>query len=67
MSRDAIVVVLRAENVLAWRYFYPGCHRMKPFSAMHEYASVSLPVTDNFAARVMPPTGPNSTRSTSVR
>lgn len=52
MSRDAIVAVLRAENVLVRRCFCPGCHRMKPFSAMHEYASVGLLVTDNIAARV---------------
>jgi dTDP-4-amino-4,6-dideoxygalactose transaminase len=59
MGRDALVGVLRAENVLARRYFYPGCHRMKPYSAMHEYAGVSLPVTDDVAARVVVlPTGP---------
>ena len=62
LSRDDLVAVLRAENVLARRYFYPGCHRMKPYSAMHEYAHVHLPVTDEVAARVVVmPTGPQLT------
>lgn len=59
MTRDELVAALRAENVLARRYFYPGCHRMKPYSAMHEYAGLRLPVTDDIAARVVVfPTGP---------
>jgi dTDP-4-amino-4,6-dideoxygalactose transaminase len=59
LSRDGLIEVLRAENVLARRYFYPGCHRMKPYSAMHEYAAVRLPATDEVAARVVVmPTGP---------
>jgi dTDP-4-amino-4,6-dideoxygalactose transaminase len=58
LTRDELVAVLRAENVLARRYFYPGCHRMKPYSAMHEYAGLHLPVTDDVAARVIVlPTG----------
>ncbi len=59
LSREAVIAILRAENVLARRYFYPGCHRMKPYSGMHEYASVSLPAPDDVAARVVVmPTGP---------
>jgi len=59
LTRDETITVLRAENVLARRYFYPGCHRMKPYSAMHEYAHVRLPVTDDVARRVVVlPTGP---------
>jgi dTDP-4-amino-4,6-dideoxygalactose transaminase len=59
IGRDAVIAALRAENVLARRYFYPGCHRMKPYAAMHEYAGVFLPVTDEIAARVVVlPTGP---------
>ena len=62
LCRDDVVAVLRAENVLARRYFYPGCHRMKPYSAMHEYAHVRLPVTDDVAGRVVVlPTGPQLT------
>ncbi len=29
-SRDRIVDVLHAENVLAQKYFWPGCHNMQP-------------------------------------
>jgi dTDP-4-amino-4,6-dideoxygalactose transaminase len=59
LTRDELIAILRAENILARRYFYPGCHRMKPYSAMHEYAGVRLPVTDDVAARVVVfPTGP---------
>jgi len=62
LARDDVVDVLRAENVLARRYFYPGCHRMKPYAAMHEYANVNLPVTDDVGARVVVlPTGPQLT------
>ncbi len=31
LSRDDLVRVLHAENVMARRYFYPGCHRMEPY------------------------------------
>jgi dTDP-4-amino-4,6-dideoxygalactose transaminase len=31
LSRDDLYVVLRAENVLARRYFHPGCHRQQPY------------------------------------
>lgn len=31
ISRDELVEILVAENVLARRYFYPGCHRMEPY------------------------------------
>jgi dTDP-4-amino-4,6-dideoxygalactose transaminase len=59
VSRDQVVAALKAENVLARRYFHPGCHNMKPYSAMHEYAGLRLPVTDDVCARVVVlPTGP---------
>ena len=62
VDRDELIATLRAENVLARRYFYPGCHRMKPYAAMHEYVGVRLPVTDSVAARVIVlPTGPQLT------
>ena len=31
LSRDQLLQVLWAENVIARRYFYPGCHRMEPY------------------------------------
>lgn len=31
ISRDQLLKTLWAENILARRYFYPGCHRMEPY------------------------------------
>ena len=31
ITRDELLAVLHAENVLARRYFYPGVHRMEPY------------------------------------
>jgi dTDP-4-amino-4,6-dideoxygalactose transaminase len=60
ISRDTIVNVLKAENVLARRYFYPGCHRMEPYRSLERYAGLRLPVTERVAERVLVlPTGPS--------
>jgi dTDP-4-amino-4,6-dideoxygalactose transaminase len=57
IGRDALVDVLRAENVLARRYFYPGCHRLEPYRS--RAGSGALPETEHVAARVVClPTGP---------
>lgn len=56
VTRDQLLQILHAENVLARRYFYPGCHRMQPYRML--YAGLSLPNTDYVAARVLTlPTG----------
>jgi len=56
LTRDQLVAVLHREGVLARRYFYPGCHRMKPY-ADREHAP--LPATEAVADRVLVlPTGP---------
>lgn len=58
VSRDQLVQVLWAENVLARRYFYPGCHRMEPYRTINPAAGRQLPVTEALADRVMTlPTG----------
>jgi len=55
LDRDALRDVLVAENVLARRYFYPGCHRVPPYSAN---PSPPLPVTDRILGRCLSlPTG----------
>ncbi|HEX7449737.1 MAG TPA: DegT/DnrJ/EryC1/StrS family aminotransferase [Pirellulales bacterium] len=51
LSRDGLVEVLWAENVLARRYFFPGCHRMEPYVSAG--APPHLPVTDLVASRVL--------------
>lgn len=53
LSRDQLVSVLQAENVLARRYFWPGCHRMEPYKSLQPNAHLLLPETERVAARVM--------------
>jgi len=58
ISRDQLLEILHAENVLARRYFYPGCHRMEPYRTLYPDAHLSLPQTEFVAARVLTlPTG----------
>jgi dTDP-4-amino-4,6-dideoxygalactose transaminase len=58
LSRDELLKVLHSENVLARRYFYPGCHRMEPYRSYFPHAHLLLPVTEEVAKRVMVlPTG----------
>jgi len=58
VTRDQLVEILHAENVLARRYFYPGCHRMEPYKSLCPNAYVLLTETERVAAQVMTlPTG----------
>lgn len=51
LTRDELVEVLWAENVLARRYFFPGCHRMEPYASMN--GSRQLIITDLVSGRVL--------------
>jgi dTDP-4-amino-4,6-dideoxygalactose transaminase len=58
LTRDELVTVLHAENVLARKYFWPGCHRMEPYRSFQPNALLLLPETERVAARIMVlPTG----------
>jgi dTDP-4-amino-4,6-dideoxygalactose transaminase len=58
LSRDELLKVLHSENVLARRYFYPGCHRMEPYQSYFPHSHLLLPETEKVARRVMVlPTG----------
>jgi dTDP-4-amino-4,6-dideoxygalactose transaminase len=58
LTRDELVAVLHAENVLARKYFWPGCHRMEPYRTLQPHATQHLPVTEQLAARILVlPTG----------
>ena len=60
LSRDEVVKVLEAENVLARRYFYPGAHDMEPYRSNQPMADLVLPETKELTTRVMTlPTGGN--------
>jgi len=59
-SRDEILSALRRENVLARRYFWPGCHRMEPYRNAARSVPAALPVTEHVTERVLVlPTGPH--------
>jgi dTDP-4-amino-4,6-dideoxygalactose transaminase len=58
ISRDLIASVLHAENILARRYFFPGCHRMEPYRSYFPHARLLLPETEKLTQRVLSlPTG----------
>jgi dTDP-4-amino-4,6-dideoxygalactose transaminase len=53
VSRDALIQVLWAENVIARRYFYPGCHRMEPYRTIYPGAGDLLSVTRRISEQVL--------------
>lgn len=56
--RNRIVEALHSKNVLARKYFWPGCHRMKPYRDLFPHAGLVLPNTVKVANRVVVlPTG----------
>lgn len=58
VSRDEIMEVLWSENVIARRYFYPGCHLMEPYRSLYPDAGARLPHTERLASRLLVlPTG----------
>jgi dTDP-4-amino-4,6-dideoxygalactose transaminase len=58
ISRDMLVDALHAENILARRYFYPGCHRMEPYRSFFPHASLLLAETERLARKIVVlPTG----------
>ena len=57
-NRDDLVEALHAANVIARKYFWPGCHRMEPYQSTQPDAWKHLPETERVAARVIVlPTG----------
>lgn len=58
LRRDELQAVLHHENVLARRYFHPGCHRMEPYRSLVPEAGRLLPETERLTERVLSlPTG----------
>lgn len=53
LTRDELMHVLWAENILARRYFHPGCHRMEPYRSRAAANPPVLPVTEAVAASVL--------------
>lgn len=50
LSRDQLIAVLKAENVNARRYFYPGVHRTVGFQSVTRKWADELPVTERLCA-----------------
>ena len=58
VARDKLIEVLSAENIMARRYFYPGCHKMEPYRSYFPYNKTLLPETDRLSLKIMSlPTG----------
>lgn len=53
ISRDSLIKILHAENILARRYFYPGCHQMEPYRSYYPHARLLLRETEKLTERVM--------------
>lgn len=51
LSRDQLILVLEADNILARRYFYPGLHRTAEFSG--GVCGEELPETDALSHRCL--------------
>ncbi|MBE9115673.1 aminotransferase class I/II-fold pyridoxal phosphate-dependent enzyme [Lusitaniella coriacea LEGE 07157] len=57
-TRDELVEILHAENVLARRYFFPGCHQMEPYRSYFPNTNLLLPETEKLTRKVLSlPTG----------
>ncbi len=58
VTRDEIIRTLHAENIVARRYFWPGCHNMKPYRDLYPNVGMMLPNTQKVADNVVVlPTG----------
>jgi len=58
IKRDRLLQILWDENVMARRYFYPGCHLMEPYCSDPLYAAVKLPATEKLTRQILVlPTG----------
>jgi len=53
VSRDQVVAALHAENILARKYFWPGCHGMKPYRELFPHARLVLANTESVAKKVI--------------
>jgi dTDP-4-amino-4,6-dideoxygalactose transaminase len=53
ISRDRILEILHKENILARRYFFPGCHNMEPYKSINPDAGKKLPETERLIKKVL--------------
>jgi len=53
ISRDLLVKILHAENVIVRKYFYPGCHNMEPYRSYFPNSKLLLPETEEKINKVI--------------
>lgn len=66
-NRDTIIAALHAENILARKYFWPGCHGMQPYRDLFPHAGLVLPNTNIVAERVLVLPAGGSVSATSIQ
>jgi len=53
LTRDQVMSILRAENVIARRYFYPGLHRLVPYRSLQENETGKFTNTEALSHRLL--------------
>lgn len=53
ISRDQILEILHKENILARKYFFPGCHNMEPYRSINPLAYKKVPETEKLIQKVL--------------
>ena len=53
VDRDTIVAELHKRNVIARKYFWPGCHRMEPYKSLYPNSHLWLQETEQLAEKVI--------------
>ena len=52
-NRDELKQHLEQNNIMARRYFHPGCHRMEPYQSMPDVKNLNLSETEHFSEQVL--------------
>jgi len=52
-TRDEVIAALHAENILARKYFWPGCHGMQPYRDLFPHAGLVLEGTESLAKTIV--------------
>lgn len=53
LKRDNLIHLLWAENIVARRYFYPGCHRMEPYNTEQPDVGLRLQQTEEICRKLL--------------
>ena len=53
MSRDQLCEILHSKNVIARKYFYPGCHNMEPYKTIYKDQYNYLSITNKLCKETL--------------